>query len=151
MVESEEELGLRTMGLGRTPGQDLLTAEPQREGFPETEEGETVLKKAPAGSSPWRLLWEMLKESRLGRLANCFGRPPVRLLKDKSTFCKLLSLDIAAGIGPVSLFCDTILENSTKTNISKTNKKIVKESQTPEKHTRNKVNTIRDEPNTIRV
>lgn len=46
------ELGLRTMGLGRTAGQDLLTAEPQRDGLPETLEGEMVLKKPPEGSSP---------------------------------------------------------------------------------------------------
>lgn len=86
------------------------------------DKGEMVLKKAPAGSSPWRLLWEILKERRLGRLANCLGRPPVRLLKDKSTFCKLVSLAIAAGTGPVSLFCDAILENSTKRIYQKTRK-----------------------------
>jgi hypothetical protein len=55
-VESEEELGLRTMGFGRTTEQELLAAEPQRDGFPPTEDGEMVLKKPPAGSSPWRLL-----------------------------------------------------------------------------------------------
>lgn len=48
----EEEFGLRTMGLGRTAGQERLTAEPQREGLSETEEGEMVLKKLPVGSSP---------------------------------------------------------------------------------------------------
>lgn len=46
------ELGLRTIGFGRTAGQLLLTAAPQRVGFPATEEGDMVLKKAPAGSSP---------------------------------------------------------------------------------------------------
>lgn len=51
-MESEEELGLRTMGLGSTLGQDLLIAEPQRDGFPVTEKGEMVLKKPPAGNSP---------------------------------------------------------------------------------------------------
>ena len=110
MLESEEELGLSTMGLGRTAGQDLLTAEPQRDGLAKTLEGEMVLKKPPDGSSPWRLLWEILKETMLGRFANCFGRAPERLLKDKSTYCKLLSLPTAAGMGPKSLFCDTILQ-----------------------------------------
>lgn len=46
VVESEVELGLRTMGLGRTAGQDFLTAEPQRDGLAATEDGEMVLKKA---------------------------------------------------------------------------------------------------------
>lgn len=50
-VESEE-LGLRTSGLGRTVGQGLLTAAPQSNGLPETEEAEMVLKKLPVGSSP---------------------------------------------------------------------------------------------------
>ncbi|KAI3504323.1 hypothetical protein L1887_32903 [Cichorium endivia] len=44
------ELGLRTIGFGRR--QLLLTAAPQRVGFPATEEGNMALKKAPAGSSP---------------------------------------------------------------------------------------------------
>ena len=50
---SEEELGLRTMGLGSTVWQDLFAAKPQRDGLPEIEEGKMVLKKPPAGSSPW--------------------------------------------------------------------------------------------------
>ena len=52
----EEELGFRTMGLGRTPGQERLTAEPQSDGLLESEEGEIVLKNAPAGSSPEKRL-----------------------------------------------------------------------------------------------
>lgn len=63
-MASEEEFGFRTIGLGRTAGQDLLTAEPQRDGFPETEEGDMVLKNPPAGSSPCRWLCEMLKDKR---------------------------------------------------------------------------------------
>lgn len=92
------------MGLGRTAGQDLLTAAPQRDGFPETDEGDIVLKKTPAGSSPCKLLWEMLKEERLGRFANCLGRVPVRLLKDTSTSCRFPSFAIATGIVPDKLF-----------------------------------------------
>lgn len=91
------------MGLGRTAGQDLLTAAPQRDGLPMTEKGDMVLKKPPAGSSPCNWLWEMLKEERLGRFANCLGRPPLRLLKDKSTSCRLVSFATAVGIGPVKL------------------------------------------------
>lgn len=55
-MESEVELGLRTIGFGRTEGQDLLTTEPQRDGLPATDEGEMVLKNTPAGSSPLRSL-----------------------------------------------------------------------------------------------
>ena len=116
-MESEEELGFRTMGFGRTAGQDLLTAEPQSEGLPETDVGDMVLKNPPAGSSPCKLLWEILKDKRWGRLANCLGRVPARLLKDKSTFCRLLSFPISAGMGPLRLFCDMILHDSiTKEN-----------------------------------
>lgn len=35
--ESVVVLGFRTIGLGRTAGHDLFTAEPQRDGLPETE------------------------------------------------------------------------------------------------------------------
>lgn len=83
-VESEE-LGLRTIGLGRTVGQLLLTAAPQREGLPERDDGDMVLKKPPEGSSPWSWLCEMLKEMIRSRFANCFGRVPVSSLEDKST------------------------------------------------------------------
>jgi hypothetical protein len=99
------------MGLGRTAGQDLLTAAPQRDGFPETDEGDIVLKKTPAGSSPCKLLWEMLKEMRLGRFANCLGRLPVRLFKDRSTSFRFPSFAIAAGIVPDKLFWDRILHH----------------------------------------
>lgn len=51
-----EELGLRTIGLGRTVGQVLSTAAPQREGLNATEEGEIVLKKLPPGNAPWSWL-----------------------------------------------------------------------------------------------
>lgn len=114
VVESEEEFGLRTIGLGRTAGQDLLTAEPQSDGLPNTEEGDMVLKKPPAGSSPCRWLCEMLNDDRWTRFTNCFGKPPVRVLKDKSTFCRFVSFAIAIGIGPVRLFFDSILQNPTK-------------------------------------
>jgi hypothetical protein len=63
-----------------------------------------VLKKPLAGSSPCKLLWEMLKEERLGRFANCLGRVPVRLLKDTSTSCRFPSFAIATGIVPDKLF-----------------------------------------------
>ena len=99
------------MGLGRTAGQVLLTAEPHRDGFPETDEGDMVLKKPPAGSSPCKLLWEMLKEARLGRFANCLGRLPMRLLKDRSTYIRFPSFAIAAGIVPAKLFWDRILHH----------------------------------------
>ena len=45
----EEEDGSRTMGFGRVAGQEELTAAPQREGFPATDEGGMVLKKLPEG------------------------------------------------------------------------------------------------------
>ena len=51
-----DELGLRTMGLGWTPGQERLTTEPHIDGFPETDEVGMVLKKPPSGSSPRRWL-----------------------------------------------------------------------------------------------
>ena len=38
-----------------------------------------------------------------------FGREPVRLLKDKSTVCRLVRFANEEGIGPVRLFCDSIL------------------------------------------
>lgn len=78
------ELGLRTMGLGRTVGQLLLTAAPQRDGLADTDDGSIVLKNAPAGSSPCSWLCETLNDSRCMRFASCFGRAPVRLLNEKS-------------------------------------------------------------------
>lgn len=51
-MEGSEELGLRTMGLFWTAGQERLTTEPHRDGLPETEDVEMVLKKPPTGSSP---------------------------------------------------------------------------------------------------
>lgn len=54
------ELGLSTIGLGRTVEQVLLTADPQRDGFSDTDDGAMVLKKLPAGSSPCSWLCETL-------------------------------------------------------------------------------------------
>jgi len=48
----EDELGLRTIGFGRTAGQERLTAEPQRSGLSEREDGGMVLKKLPEGMGP---------------------------------------------------------------------------------------------------
>lgn len=83
--EESVELGLRTMGLGRTVGQLRLTAAPQRDGFADTDDGSIVLKKTPAGSSPCSWLCETLNDWRFTRFASCFGRAPVRLLNEKST------------------------------------------------------------------
>lgn len=80
----DEELGLRTIGFGRTPGQEMLTTAPQRPGLPDTEEGGMVLKKLPAGRSPEKRLCEILKDERRGRSESCFGSEPERLLSDKS-------------------------------------------------------------------
>lgn len=63
-----------------------MTTEPHRDGLPETDEGETVLKKPPSGRSPWRLLWEILKDRRWERLVSSLGKLPERRLKDKSTY-----------------------------------------------------------------
>lgn len=115
-ADSDEEFGSMTMGFGRTVGQDLLTAEPQRDGFSDKEEGFMVLKKPPLGSSPSRWLCDMLKVTRWTRFANCLGRFPVSPLKDKSTFCRFVSLDTAIGIGPVKLFFDSILQNPVETS-----------------------------------
>ena len=59
-----DELGLRTMGFGRTAWQERLTAEPQRSGLSEREDRGMVLKKLPEGMGPERRLWDMLKERR---------------------------------------------------------------------------------------
>jgi len=42
-------------------------------------------------------------------LERFFGREPVRLLKEKSTVCRLVRLANEEGTGPVRLFCDSIL------------------------------------------
>lgn len=60
----DEELGLRTNGLGWTEGQDWPKMEPHKEGLPEMDERGMVLKKPPTGSSPWKWLCEMLKTRR---------------------------------------------------------------------------------------
>ena len=88
------------MGLGWTEGQERFTTEPQRDGLPETDDGGMVLKKPPDGNSPWTLLWEILKDRRCERFVSSFGKLPVRLLNDKSTFSMLVRLAMAAGIGP---------------------------------------------------
>lgn len=51
---SEGELGLRTIGFGRTEGQERLTEEPQRSGLPERHDGGMTLKKFPEGMGPER-------------------------------------------------------------------------------------------------
>lgn len=62
LEESEVEFGLRTMGLGRTVGQELFTWAPHRAGFPATDDGDIVLKNPPEGSSPCKWLYEMLND-----------------------------------------------------------------------------------------
>lgn len=104
-----EEFGFRTRGFGRTAGQDRLTADPQREGLSEREEGGIALKNGPTGSSPWRWLWEMLKTARWGRLASCFGMAPDRLLREKSIISRLVKLVMEEGIGPVRLLLPKFL------------------------------------------
>lgn len=85
LADEVEELGLRTIGLGRTVGQERFTTEPQRPGLSEREEGGMALKKFPAGRSPEKRLWDMLKERRWGRLESCFGRFPLSRLNERST------------------------------------------------------------------
>jgi len=86
-----------------------LIAEPQRPGLSEREDKGVVLKKLPEGMGPEKRLWDMLKERRWERLERFLGREPVRLLKEKSTVCRLSRLAKEEGIGPVRLFFDSIL------------------------------------------
>jgi len=51
----------------------------------------------------------MLKERRWRRSERVFGREPVSLLKEKSAVCRLMRFANEEGIGPVRLFCDSIL------------------------------------------
>uniref|UniRef100_A0A2P2PTT4 Uncharacterized protein n=1 Tax=Rhizophora mucronata TaxID=61149 RepID=A0A2P2PTT4_RHIMU len=46
----------------------------------------------------------MLKDSRCERFANSLGKLPERLLKDKSTYWRLVKLAMASGTGPIRLF-----------------------------------------------
>lgn len=102
--------GSITIGLGRTEAQDLLTAAPQSDGLLDTEDGEMVLKNPPPGSSPCSWLCEMLNDKRCTRLASCFGRLPVSLLKDRSTCLMAASFASDAGKGPVRSLCERILQ-----------------------------------------
>lgn len=77
---------MRTIGLGWTAGQERLTIEPHRDGLPETDEGERELKKPPTGNSPWRWLWETLKETRWVRFVSSLGKLPESSFEDKSTY-----------------------------------------------------------------
>nr|GMC61833.1 hypothetical protein Iba_chr02bCG23790 [Ipomoea batatas] len=71
---------------------------PQRDGLPDTEDGEMVLKNPPPGSSPFNRLCETLKDNKCTRSASCFGRLPVSLLNDKSTFWREASFARAADL-----------------------------------------------------
>lgn len=104
----DEELGFNTIGLGRTAGQDMLRAEPQRPGLSIREETGIVLKKVPVGISPDKRLWEMLKEMR-GRSERFLGIVPVSLFWERSTDRRWGSSAIVGGIGPVRLFCERSL------------------------------------------
>lgn len=124
VLEDESEvLGLRTIGFGRTVRHERFTAEPQRSGLSDREEGGMVLKKFPAGRSPEKRLWDMLKEWRWGRSASCFGRLPLSILKERSTTSRLVRLAIVDGTGPVRLLCDRTLNEAiqTKNHESKLN------------------------------
>lgn len=120
-VESPVEFGFRTIGLGRTPGQDLFTGDPQRNGLPLTDEGDIVLKNPPRGSWPCNWLWEILKVWRWARLASCLGSVPARLLYERSTARRFISFDMDKGIGPSRWFCDRILHHSNPTKKSHEN------------------------------
>lgn len=84
-MESEEEFGLRTMGLGWMEGHEWLTTDPHRDGLSVTDERGMLLKKPPSGSSPCRWLWEMLNVSKFERFVSSLGMFPERALNDKST------------------------------------------------------------------
>lgn len=120
-VESPVEFGSRTRGLGRTPGQDLFTMDPQRKGFPLTDDGDIVLKNPPIGSWPCNWLWEILKVWRWARLASCLGSVPERLLYERSTARRFISFDMDEGIGPSRWFCDRILHHANPTKKSHEN------------------------------